>query len=179
MSQSVTSYSWKAFHCELCKSEYSDRLQVKGKQYWLFEISKPKSNYLILESVQAQANSHSNNNSLAYQSKTLHVVNLNIKQTIKIGRGHDNDLRVPDISVSRCHAYIKKDSKGRITIEDNNSKFGTLVQVKQPIIINEHITYYLQAGRSIMKMSVGSDWNILGGIMKTNFARKAEEEHLH
>lgn len=58
---------------------------------------------------------------------TLHLVNLNMKNVIKIGRGHDNDLRIPDISVSRCHAYIKKDSKGNVYIEDNSSKFGTLV----------------------------------------------------
>jgi pSer/pThr/pTyr-binding forkhead associated (FHA) protein len=61
------------------------------------------------------------------QTKTLHVLNLNQKNTIKIGRGHDNDLRIADISVSRCHAFIKKDSKGHIVLEDNNSKFGTLV----------------------------------------------------
>lgn len=52
---------------------------------------------------------------------------MNQKNTIKIGRGHDNDLRIADISVSRCHSYIKKDSKGRIILEDNQSKFGTLV----------------------------------------------------
>jgi len=48
----VTSYSWKAFHCELCKSEYKDRITVDNKEFWLFEIQKPKSNYIILESVQ-------------------------------------------------------------------------------------------------------------------------------
>jgi E3 ubiquitin-protein ligase DOA10 len=47
----VTSYSWKAFHCELCKSEYKDRIVMNDRQYCIFEIVKPKSNYVILESV--------------------------------------------------------------------------------------------------------------------------------
>lgn len=149
----VISYSWRAFHCELCKSEYNDKLNLNGKIYWLFEISKPKTNYVILESIQIQSsNNSSNGNHYNNQSKTLHVLNLNSKNTIKIGRGHDNDLRIADISVSRCHAFIKKDSKGHLIIEDNSSKFGTLVQIKAPLLLSENLTYYFQAGRSIMKV---------------------------
>jgi len=29
------------------------------------------------------------------------------KNSFVIGRGHDSDMRVSDISVSRCHALIK------------------------------------------------------------------------
>jgi pSer/pThr/pTyr-binding forkhead associated (FHA) protein len=68
---------------------------------------------------------------------------LNQKQTIKIGRGHDNDLRIGDISVSRCHIFLKKDTKGNIFIEDNSSKFGTLVQIKAPLVLNDSIIYYI------------------------------------
>jgi pSer/pThr/pTyr-binding forkhead associated (FHA) protein len=50
---------------------------------------------------------------------------------LKIGRGHDNDLRIADISVSRIHAYLKLDAKsGELILEDNSSKFGTLVLLK-------------------------------------------------
>lgn len=52
---------------------------------------------------------------------------------IKIGRGHDTDMRVTDISVSRIHALVKKSPKGFYYIEDNNSKFGTLALIKRPI----------------------------------------------
>ncbi len=76
-------------------------------------------------------------------SKTLHVINLSQKNNIKIGRGHDNDLRVADISVSRCHAFLKKDDKGHIILEDNSSKFGTLVQIKAPLTLHESIIYYV------------------------------------
>jgi hypothetical protein len=52
-SSNVISYSWKAFHCELCKSEYTDRILHNGNLMYLFEITKPKSNYLVLESIHA------------------------------------------------------------------------------------------------------------------------------
>jgi hypothetical protein len=47
----------------------------------------------------------------------------------KLGRGHESDLRINDISVSRCHAKIKLEN-GKFMLEDNQSKFGTLVLVK-------------------------------------------------
>lgn len=55
---------------------------------------------------------------------------------IKIGRGHDADVRVTDISVSRLHAIFKKDAKGYFYLEDNHSKFGTLVLVRNPFLLN-------------------------------------------
>ena len=57
------------------------------------------------------------------------MVNFNNNDKIKLGRGHDTDVRIHDISVSRLHAHIKKDEFGRYFIEDNSSKFGTLVQI--------------------------------------------------
>ena len=45
-----------------------------------------------------------------------------------MGRGHDSDIRIADISVSKCHAVIKYDN-GEFYLEDNNSKFGTLVLI--------------------------------------------------
>lgn len=50
-SQHVVSYSWRAFNCELCKTEYNDRISVGGRIIYLFEMQKPKSNYIVLESI--------------------------------------------------------------------------------------------------------------------------------
>lgn len=47
----VTSYSWRAYHCELCKSEFQDRIYVNGRMFWLFEITRPTTNFMILESI--------------------------------------------------------------------------------------------------------------------------------
>lgn len=61
---------------------------------------------------------------------------------IKVGRGHDSEIRITDISVSRCHALIKRSAKGDYILEDNNSKFGTLVLVRKPyMLIKRNINY--------------------------------------
>lgn len=41
--------------------------------------------------------------------KTIQVIRLTSKKPLKIGRGHEADIRVADISVSRNHAYIRFD----------------------------------------------------------------------
>jgi pSer/pThr/pTyr-binding forkhead associated (FHA) protein len=43
----------------------------------------------------------------------IHAISMNhIKKNIKLGRGHDSDVRISDISISRCHAIIKQKSDG-------------------------------------------------------------------
>ena len=81
------------------------------------------------------------------------------KDYIKIGRGHDSEVRITDISVSRCHALIKKTYKGAFTLEDNSSKFGTLVLVRKPIMLENGNTTFLQAGRTILEIQVNDPNN--------------------
>jgi hypothetical protein len=51
----VTSYAWKAYHCELCKAEFPDRVQAPdGRLLWLCEVMRPPTNYVVLESIQLQ-----------------------------------------------------------------------------------------------------------------------------
>ncbi len=59
-------------------------------------------------------------------SKSVYVVNLDSdKNSLIIGRGHESDIRISDISVSRSHAKITREKDGFI-LQDQNSKFGTL-----------------------------------------------------
>jgi hypothetical protein len=44
-------------------------------------------------------------------------------------------VRITDISVSRFHTLIKLTKFGEVVISDNSSKFGTLVQMKEPIAL--------------------------------------------
>jgi hypothetical protein len=58
---------------------------------------------------------------------------------IKVGRSVESDVRVTDdISVSRSHAFIKKAPNGDYYLEDNKSKFGTLIQLQQPIFLSSN-----------------------------------------
>jgi hypothetical protein len=77
------------------------------------------------------------------------------KKVFKLGRGHESDVRVSDISVSRCHALVKyNDQNGRFYLEDNLSKFGTLVLAKGEIELEPEMTKAVQIGRSVISFTV-------------------------
>lgn len=71
----------------------------------------------------------------------------------KVGRGHDSDIRVSDISVSRYHARIKF-QEGKFMLEDNTSKFGTLVMIKDKTPIIKNHTCAIQSGRTVGKFLI-------------------------
>ena len=71
--------------------------------------------YMILESINSMP------------AKVVHVFDLRFIE-FKVGRSVDTDMKIADISVSRTHSFLKvRDNK--LFVEDNGSKFGTLVKV--------------------------------------------------
>ena len=127
----VTTYCWKNLECELCKIRFPSKVfkdgtvpnekttqrQLKklGPPTEILEFETPESDFLVLESVTLQ------------NIRIVHVINMKNEKLIKIGRGHDVDIRVTDISVSRYHGKINRNENGEFFIEDNKSKFGTLL----------------------------------------------------
>lgn len=105
------------------KNDLTNReIKRKGTPIEILQYDTPHENFVVLESVTLQ------------NIRIIHVVDMKSKSSIKIGRGHDADIRVTDISVSRFHAKINFcEEKGQYFLEDNNSKFGTLVLVRKPI----------------------------------------------
>ena len=79
------------------------------------DFEKPDSDYIVIESVTLQ------------NIRIIHVISMKERQFIRVGRGHDADIRVTDISVSRFHAKINRSEDGQFYVEDNKSKFGTLI----------------------------------------------------
>ncbi len=68
-----------------------------------------------------------------------------------LGRGHESDVRISDISVSRTHAKITfKDKK--FILEDTGSKFGTLVLAKDSVEITSR-QVILQIGRTLLSLT--------------------------
>jgi len=79
---------------------------------------------------------------------------MSTQNTIKIGRGVGTDLRINDISVSRVHAIIRLEN-GVFSLEDNQSKFGTLILIKKPMILNKsNNNFEIQSGRTVLKFNV-------------------------
>ena len=52
----------------------------------------------------------------------------------KLGRGNNSHIKIEDISVSRVHTLIKCRNDG-FYIEDNNSKFGTSILVRDKLCL--------------------------------------------
>ncbi len=73
-------------------------IRSQGKTYNLVDYERPEGDYLVLESLNQEKNT----------SRIIHIIRPNDKKdSFKLGRGHESDLRINDISVSRCHAIIK------------------------------------------------------------------------
>ncbi|OMJ83773.1 hypothetical protein SteCoe_15252 [Stentor coeruleus] len=135
------SYNWKNMDCEICQQQFPLAINCIGPYAFLAKIEDSESPYIILESMERDKN----------RSRGLHLIQFNSEETLKMGRGHDSDIKFNDISVSRFHASLTY-SSGKFVIKDNKSKFGTLVQIPDSIDISETLT--IQAGRTLISMNV-------------------------
>ena len=117
----------------------------KGKRWNLVDLKRPNDKdtpYIILESLNSEKNS----------SRTIHTVIINTDRTsFSLGRGHDSDLRINDISVSRKHASLEyKD--GKFYFVDLKSKFGTLALLSSDIELVEQNSQTFQIGRTVVTL---------------------------
>ena len=122
-TQVSVTYFWKSFGCEICHSIYPYVFKAHGIKYSLIDIPKPTDDYIILES-------------LTLERSTSRMVQILMpilrNHSFKLGRGLDQEVRISDISVSRYHAKIKF-LEDKFVLEDNLSKFGTLVLVRNQL----------------------------------------------
>jgi len=66
-----------------------------------------------------------------HTGRIIHIIRPTIMKNIfTMGRSSSVDLKIDDISISRVHSRIRFE-EGKFILEDNNSKFGTMVLVKQ------------------------------------------------
>jgi len=137
------SYTVKAYNCEICKEPYPITVKYNENSYNLLNYSIPENqNYVIVESL----------NSIKENQYPLsfHILVFLENDSFILGRGHDSDVRISDISVSRVHSKIYfQDNK--LYLEDCGSKFGTLVLAKDEIEITDQNSI-VQIGRSLISM---------------------------
>ena len=146
--KTVKSYFIHSFNCEICKTPYPLKFKLNNNEkiFTLIDVEKPiNSNYVILESL----NQIKENNNI----KSIHVISLNHDEELTIGRAHDCDVKIKDISVSRYHSKLIFNVNERtLLIKDLKSKFGTLALIKTPFEIREAIQ--IQVGRTFIKASI-------------------------
>ena len=139
-SENAINYHWRTMGCELCKDPYPLTISSMGKNFPLVQKEEIPRPYVVLESVN--------------RANGVYVFSLLNSYTVKLGRGHDSDVRVSDISVSRVHASIHF-KQGKFYFEDNQSKFGSLLLVKGALALQPQQEQSIQVGRSVFSLAVG------------------------
>lgn len=146
-SINTATYAWKKLECEVCKNPLPRNFKFKGQTSELITVERPPVPYIILEKVNSLAVTGTENNKKS-SSLSLIVPDLDNKEVIRLGRGHQCDLRISDISVSRVHAHLKY-IDGKFLILDNESKFGTLILLGKNYKIKDEKAA-IQIGRTVV-----------------------------
>ena len=122
-------------------------LYTNNKRCDLYETYKPEdkdAKYIMLESLRNDRNS----------GRMIHtLVVSDDKYEFRLGRGHESDVRVNDISVSRSHLKITY-MDGKFVMEDWGSKFGTLVLIEDELLFDNSQDTAIQVGRTMLNLSV-------------------------
>ncbi|CAD8126561.1 unnamed protein product [Paramecium sonneborni] len=136
-------FLWDQMKCELCHSNFKRKLQLNGQRVDLVEISKRQfQNYAVLEIKKSLLKS---------KERQTYILNLQKLEEFKIGRANDNHIRLCDISVSRLHCKLILHNN-EFYIEDNNSKFGTLLKLRNSMpILREFQNMQIQVGRTLFE----------------------------
>jgi hypothetical protein len=140
-TENCITMSWKSLDCEICKSGIPFSIEGGNRNEFL-KIQKPKEPFIVLEGVGNDKNSN----------KGVHMISIIGLNGVILGRGHEADVRISDISVSRTHAAIKF-IEGCFIVEDKGSKFGTLLNCEDRIKISSSGYQVVQIGRTIVSFS--------------------------
>jgi pSer/pThr/pTyr-binding forkhead associated (FHA) protein len=137
----VITYNRKDISCELCKEKLPDYVKLNDKFYNI-SFYKPKfEEFIVLESMRADK----------HKAKFIHIMSLDNKNCINIGRANECELSISELSVSRFHCIIHKD-EGDLFIEDNSSKFGTLILIQNNnMFMNDYIPLKVQISKTYIK----------------------------
>ena len=134
-------YNKKNISCEICKEKFPDYI-IHNNIYYNILFYKPKfEEFIILESF--------NSNSLV-ENLYYHIISLDHKTYITLGLSNNCDLTFPELSVSRNHCIIRRgENNNSVFLEDNNSKFRTLVLIQNKnMIVNDFMTLNIQVNKT-------------------------------
>ena len=147
--QPTITYNTKDISCELCKEKLPDYIKHK-KRIYNVSFYKPKYNkFVVLESIRDDNR----------RSKFIHIIPLNRKQIIKIGRLNNCDLSLPDFSISRVHCCMYIES-GQLFLE-NNSKFGTKILIQNPkLIMSPQYPLSIEVQNTYLKLKIQKPFSL-------------------
>ena len=140
----VTAFSFKEFECEICKSQIPHQIKVNNEIISLINIGNCSPPYLVLESIPHSFHVTTNSKDSVIN---IYIIRFGEKKNeIKIGRSNDAELRLSDISVSRSHStFVYKNNT--FYLEDNRSKFGTLLLIQNEMMFLPYKPLSIQIGK--------------------------------
>ncbi|CAK57009.1 unnamed protein product (macronuclear) [Paramecium tetraurelia] len=140
---------WKSLECEICKYQFPPVFEREGRTYNLVELSKPKQPYVMMEFHQKKQHDNASNN----DRNGVYIINFGTKKELRIGRNHEVEISIADISVSREHAQLRL-VDDKIVLSDKKSKFGTLVLLQKNITLSPQLSgLEIQIKRTLIKIN--------------------------
>eukprot|EP01067_Filipodium_phascolosomae_P005900 Filipodium_phascolosomae@DN402_c0_g2_i1.p1 len=138
--QATGSQFFKQLQCELCKQNFPTSVTLDGRKLVLMTMPETQPPYIVLENT---------------VNRGLHILSMSEKKTLKLGRGHECDVRISDVSISRTHATIcYSDERQTFILEDHESKFGTLIGIRKQQSLDQWSgTLSLQVGRTTLQVA--------------------------
>ena len=133
-------------------------------------------------------NKENNNNYIIFdtitpgkqENKYRYLVKFDKDNVMRIGRALEMQLILNDISVSRNHCQLKLENDGNIILEDNNSKFGSLVLLQaETIEILKGNTLTIQVGTNYLNISLKSKKTIFGCCIAEEIDSKHSYEKIN
>lgn len=143
------SFHIKDLVCELCKGDFPFIYTYNEQKIPLLNMEFPTKPYIILEEFRPD--------NLCRHA--LHIISLNPKQYASLGRGHDCDIKIADISVSRKHCKISFND-GHFYAEDCKSKFGTLIKLKKSFLLKPRYSITIQIKQTVLKLEYKVPWSL-------------------
>lgn len=136
-------YTWRTMNCELCSAPYPFKVCFDGQNVSLLEYEEPEGRYLSFETFLKEGCAKST-------SKSLYIVRLNQLEKYRVGRSHEVEFHIEDISVSRVHAELVITSNQKVLVKDVKSKFGTQILSKgaKPLDYKDSTQNMYQIGRT-------------------------------
>ena len=141
LSERGMSFYLKDLTCELCKFNLPPFITQNNQKINLLTMSYPTKSYIVLEEYKPDKN----------KRLGLHFVSLNENETGSIGRGHDCDIKITDISVSRRHCKLQF-LNSEFFIQDSKSKFGTLAKIKKSFMFRYNYDITIQVSRTVIRL---------------------------
>lgn len=116
--------TYKSIACEVCHEIYPWNIVYSDHEEELISFQRPNSNYILIEKIDP--------------SNIRTVAMIRDFPQITIGRNLSANIILHDNAASRQHAVIKL-VDGVFVIKDENSKFGTIVEVKKSLKLSSNL----------------------------------------